>query len=108
MKKIGAYEYLHQIFYVKDFTLLQTKELVDLFKNKGLDYESNWMLNRYVRAVDKELKYEMILFYLEPVSSFSEEIRDEAEKSDPRDISMTHWQQEFSKRALDSFRILKD
>jgi hypothetical protein len=108
MKKLGDNEYLHQIFHVKNFELFRTRELVNLFKDKGLVYESDWMMNRYVRAVDRAKKNELILFYLEPANSFSSQIRDEAEKSDPRETVLTEWQKELSERALKSFNVIRE
>lgn len=105
MKKLGNHEYLHQIFYVKNFELFQRNELADLFKDKALLYEPDWMMNRYVRAVDPSKKNEFILFYLEPASSFSSQIRDEAEKSDPRETVLTQWQKKLSERAVKSFNV---
>jgi hypothetical protein len=108
MKKLGNHEYLHQIFYVPNFELFQTNELVNLFKDRALLYEADWMMNRYVRAVDLAKKNELILFYLEPASSFSIQIRDEADKSDPRETVLMPWQKELSERALKSFNVIKE
>lgn len=108
MKTLGTHEYLHQIFYVKHFELFQTAELVDLFKDKGLLYDPDWMMNRYVRAVDTPKKNELILFYLEPANSFSSQVKDEAEKLDPRETALTPWQKELSERALRSFKIIEE
>ncbi len=108
MATIGKQEYLHQIFFGKDFELFKIKELSELFKSKGLEVEADWMMNRYVRAVDTDKKHEMILFYLEPGSLVAEEIKAEAEKADPREKTTNKWQKALTERANAVFRVIEE
>jgi hypothetical protein len=71
--KVGSHEYLHQIWYIEKPQLLHSGLVSSLLKQRGLSAEDNWMMNRYVRAVDEAKRHEIILFYLEPASSFPKE-----------------------------------
>lgn len=108
MATIGKQEYLHQIFFVRQFKLFRIKEVSDLFRAKGLTVEPDWLMNRYVRAVDSAKKNEMILFYLEPGGATPERIISEAEKSDPAETTTSKWQSELKARANAVFKIVQE
>jgi hypothetical protein len=107
MAKIGNYEYLHQIWFVRNFDLMAIKEVSGLFQSKGLPVEPDWLVNRYVRAVDQDKKHELIIFYLEPGSIVPEEIR-KIGMGNMRQTDIDPWQADLKERANKTFRILTE
>jgi hypothetical protein len=107
MAIIGKYEYLHQIWYLKDPEIFKIKELSALLNEKGLLVEPEWLMNRYVRVVDRNSKNELILFYLEPGSIVSSDIK-EIGMGDPKQTTLDNWQLSLKLRANSLFRIISE
>lgn len=69
MVRLGADEYLNQTWALDDFGLFHYDAMVKLLNANGLIAERAWIVDRYVRALPENPKYEMIFFYLESKSS---------------------------------------
>ena len=76
MVRLGRHEYLHQSFPEKDWDLFTDAGMKALLANRGLTVPSTWLVSRWVRATDRALKSEIILFYLEPAGDLPAPIDD--------------------------------
>ncbi len=76
METLGGKEYLHQSFPEEDWELFSTKPVADLLARWRLEAPKRWLVDRYVRAVDPELRHEVILFYLEPAAELPAPVDD--------------------------------
>jgi hypothetical protein len=107
MAKIGKHEYLHQIWYLKDFDLFTHGETAQMLKKENIQAGNEWLLNRYVRAVDTAEKHELIIFYLEPGNMVPDTIKS-LPPGDPRDKSSAPWQKQLAVRANKLFRFISE
>jgi hypothetical protein len=65
MVKLGEHEYLHQSFPAKG-VIFTKPSAAALLRERGLQSGDDWILSRWVRATDEELRSEIIIFYMEP------------------------------------------
>jgi hypothetical protein len=65
MTRLGSEDYLHQTWAFGDLSLFRQPELIALLQRHHLTAGPRWVVDRYVRAVPENPKYEVILFYLE-------------------------------------------
>lgn len=113
MVTLGSHEFLNQTWAIKDYALLKREKVKEFLDKNGLQTEPDWLVNRYVRVVDENKKHELILFYMEPASSFSipkdlifpiEDLASEGKHKD-------EWQkitQALISSSIKSFKILED
>jgi hypothetical protein len=76
METLGGDEYLHQSFPVEDWDLFASPKVAGLFASRKIELPSRWLVDRYVRAVDPDLRHELILFYLEPAGDLPAPVED--------------------------------
>ena len=76
MVKLGRHEYLHQTWPLENWSLFQSDDMLRLLESRALTAPSRWLVSRYVRAVDKQRRAEIILFYLEPAGELPAPIAD--------------------------------
>lgn len=65
MVTLGKNEYLNQTWPIKNAEILRRPEIKAVLEQIKVTAEADWVMNRYVRAVDESKKHEIILFYLE-------------------------------------------
>ena len=65
MARLGADEYLHQTWALKQFGLFEIPAIREFLAERGIAAGPGWVMDRYVRTVDPERRHEMIFFYLE-------------------------------------------
>ncbi len=76
MVRLGRNEYLHQTWPLENWPLFQNDDMKRLLESRALTAPSRWLVNRYVRAVDKQRRAEIILFYVEPAGELPAPIAD--------------------------------
>jgi hypothetical protein len=76
METLGGEEYLHQSFPEEDWDLFASPKVAELFTSRKIELPRRWLVDRYVRAVDAELRHEVILFYLEPAGDLPAPVDD--------------------------------
>jgi len=76
MESLGGEEYLHQSFPEEDWDLFASPAVAALFTGRKVELPRRWLVDRYVRAVDAELRHEVILFYLEPAGDLPAPVDD--------------------------------
>ena len=76
METLGGEEYLHQSFPEEDWDLFSSPPVAALFAGRKLALPGRWLVARYVRAVDPDLRHEVILFYLEPAGDLPAPVDD--------------------------------
>ena len=113
MATLGKHEFLNQTWAIKDYGLFKRDKVKEFLAKNGLQAEPDWLVNRYVRAVDENKKHELIFFYMEPASSVSipkdlifptEDLKADGKHKD-------EWQkitQALISRSMRSFNILED
>lgn len=78
---------------------------VKLLREKGLRYEDEWMMSRFVTVPDEARRHELILFYVENVSASGHRLAEFIEGDRETDI----WKEisgRLKRRSLSSFDIL--
>jgi hypothetical protein len=65
MVRLGSEEYLHQTWAFADLDLFHEPALAAMLRDKGMAVGKRWVMDRYVRAVQENSQYEVIIFYLE-------------------------------------------
>ncbi len=73
---------------------------------KGFTFEDEWMMSRYVNVPDTERRHELILFYIESVSSTGKRVADFYQGDTETEL----WQKlsnELAARAMKNFEVLK-
>ncbi len=65
MARLGAHEYLHQTWAIRQFGLFEIPAIREFFELRKIAVEPSWVVDRYVRTVDPAGKHEVIFFYLE-------------------------------------------
>jgi hypothetical protein len=76
MVRIGQHEYLQQSWPIEDWRLFQSDPMTKLLRKHAVTAPSRWLVNRYVRAVGKDKRAEIILFYLEPAGELPAAVPD--------------------------------
>jgi hypothetical protein len=76
MVQLGRHEYLHQSWPTDDWELFQSADMRRLLASRSLTAPARWLVNRYVRAVDRARQSELILFYLEPAGELPASVAD--------------------------------
>ena len=107
MVTLGKNEYLNQTWPIKDAGILRRPEIKSVLEQRKLTAEADWVMNRYVRAVDESKKHEIILFYLEAGSLIPVPVADLA----PGGRSTDAWpkiEREIIERSLRSFSIIEE
>ena len=105
MEILGGEEYLHQSFPEEELDLLAARPVADLLAGAKLRIARRWLVDRYVRAVDPELRNEVILFYLEPAGELPAPVEDLGLAGKSRAL----WEpidRDLSKRARAAFEIV--
>lgn len=106
MATLGNHEYLNQTWALSQYELMKSPEMVELLRNNALEAGDSWVVDRYVRALDENPKYEMIFFYLEAGSTLPTQVEygigtdDQLPPSPPPDIESA-----IHERARKAFRI---
>ena len=65
MARLGADEYLHQTWALRQFGLFEIPAIREFLAGRGIAAGPSWVMDRYVRTVDPDRKHEVIFFYLE-------------------------------------------
>jgi hypothetical protein len=65
MARLGAHEYLHQTWALRQFGLFGIQAMREFLAARGIAAGPSWVMDRYVRTVDPEQRHEVIFFYLE-------------------------------------------
>ena len=81
LAKIGNHQYTHNVWAQPGFDMFELPEVAALLRKRGIQAGRDWLLNRYVRVVDKHNKAELILFYIEPLGNFGEAVRELAPRN---------------------------
>jgi hypothetical protein len=105
METLGDEEYLHQSFPVEDWDLFNSPPVAELFASRKLALPRRWLVDRYVRAVDPDLRHEVILFYLEPAGDLPAPVEDLGLAGKSREL----WDpidRDLATRARKAFEIL--
>ncbi|HJQ39916.1 MAG TPA: hypothetical protein VKB93_22465 [Thermoanaerobaculia bacterium] len=76
MVKLGRNEYLHQTWPLENWSLFESDDMQRLLGSRALTAPSRWLVSRYVRAVGRAKRAEIILFYLEPAGELPAPISD--------------------------------
>lgn len=76
MVRIGQHEYLQQSWPIENWRLFQSDPMTKLLRKFAVTAPSRWLVNRYVRAVGKDRRAEIILFYLEPAGELPAAVPD--------------------------------
>ena len=106
MDTLGGEEYLHQLWPLPAFDLFKRPELVAFLTAKGLRAGDDWLMSRWVRAVDPAKKHEIILFYLEPGDASPVPVRDLVRDGAQR-ARWTDIEKELDARSRRAFRVVR-
>ncbi len=105
METLGGEEYLHQSFPEEDWDLFTSPPVAALFASRKIALSRRWLVDRYVRAVDPDLRHEVILFYLEPAGALPAPVEDLGLAGKARAL----WEpidRDLARRARQAFEIL--
>ena len=86
MVKLGRNEYLHQTWPMEDANLFRNADMLRLLESRALTAPKRWLVSRYVRAVGRAKRAEIILFYLEPAGELPAPICDLGLEGTKRDL----------------------
>ena len=106
MVTLGSHEYLNQTWALSRYGLMSSQEMVELLRDNALEADDHWVVDRYVRALAENPKYEIIVFYLEAGSTLPTQIEygtgsdDQLPPSPPPDVESA-----IHERARKAFRI---
>lgn len=75
-------------------------------REKGFTFEDEWMMSRYVNVPDAERRHELILFYIEAVSSTGKRVAD-FYAGDEETMLWQKLSKDLSARAMKNFEFLK-
>ena len=76
MVRLGKHEYLQQSWPIEKWPLFESPEMKKLLAKISASAPQRWLVNRYVRAIGKEKRSEIILFYLEPAGDLPAAVED--------------------------------
>ena len=86
MARIGRHEYLQQSWPIENWPLFQSDPMTKLLRKYAVSAPPRWSVIRYVRAVGKDKRAEIILFYLEPAGELPAAVADLGLGGSQRDL----------------------
>ena len=84
---IAGEEYLQQVWPAPQLPLFATEPIAGLLRDRGISAEPDWILHRWARGLGEDKRSEVLLFYLEPVSTLGTTAEELGADWDPRGIA---------------------
>lgn len=104
MVRLGRNEYLRQSWPVENWSLFQSESMTKLLRQHSVKAPSRWLVNRYVRAIGRDKRAEIILFYLEPATELPAAVADLAPGGRLREL-WEEIQEDLARRADSVFTV---